>query len=170
MNKERFMSQVEEVKNNVSVPHEKGIHVVQTVTIDRPVEELYNFWQNPTHLPEVFKYVESVQPLVDNRAHWVLKLPAGLKTEFDAEVYTDIPNEVISWRSLPGSSLQNAGSVRFRPNLTEDGTEVQLTIEVVPPGGGLGRAVLELFGAAPAQYVGQFLQDFKEVMETGEKP
>jgi uncharacterized membrane protein len=161
--------QMDQTAENVSVPREKGIHVVRAVTIDRPVEELYNFWHDPTNMPQIFKYVESVQITGLDRAHWKVKLPGGSTTEFDAEVYTDTPNEVISWRSLPGSDLQNAGSVRFKAAPPNRGTEVHLTLEFVPPGGAIGKAILKLFGETPQQYIGQFLREFKQIMETGEK-
>jgi uncharacterized membrane protein len=166
---EMNMSQSEAVSENVSVPREKGIHVVRAVTIDRPIHELYEFWHDLTRLPEVFKYVESVQMTGDNQAHWTIKLPDNTTTGFDAEIYTDVPNEVVSWRSLPGSDLQNAGSVRFKPAPANRGTEVHLTLEFVPPGGAIGKALLNLFGEAPNQYIGQFLREFKQLMETGEK-
>jgi uncharacterized membrane protein len=153
----------------VSVPHQQGVHVTRAVTINRPIEELYTFWHNLTNLPRIMNYVESVEVTAENRSHWTLKLPGDLKVEFDAETYTDVPNEVISWRSLPDAQVQNAGSVRFRPAPGDRGTEISLTIEFVPPGGPLGQAVLNLFGEIPAQYVGQSLREFKQAMETGEK-
>src|SRR4051812_5294526 len=55
---------------HVSVPHETGIHVVRSVTINRPVEDLYNFWHEPKNLAQVLKYVESVRMSGDNHAHW----------------------------------------------------------------------------------------------------
>lgn len=154
---------------NVSVPAETGIHVVRAVTINRPAEDLYNFWRNPANLPSVMKYVDSVEYISPERAHWTINLPAGAKSEFDAEVYTDVPNEVISWRSLPGSQIANAGSIRFKPAPEGRGTEVTLTIEFVPPGGPLGQAVMKMFNDAPSQYIGQYLRDFKMIMETGEQ-
>jgi uncharacterized membrane protein len=168
----RMLGRNTAVKTNprrVSVPHQQGIHVVRAATIQRSIEDLYNFWRDPTNLPQVMSYIESVQVTGPNRAHWTIKLPGGKKAEFDVEVYTDIPNEVISWRSLPGSEIPNAGSVRFNAAPAGRGTEVHLTLEFVPPGGPLGQAILKLFGEAPAQYVGQFLREFKQVMETGEK-
>jgi uncharacterized membrane protein len=155
--------------DKVSVPHEKGVHVVRTITIDRPIEDLYHFWRETVNLPQVMQYIESIDMLGDNRAHWTIKLPGGMKAEFDAEKYTDVPNEVISWRSLEGADLQNAWAVRFRPAPDDRGTEVQLTVEFVPPGGAIGEAVFKLFGEAPSQYIGQYLREFKQVMETGEK-
>jgi uncharacterized membrane protein len=155
--------------NQGSVPRKQGFHVTRGITINRPVEDLYNFWRVPTNLPQVITYVESIQPTGDDRAHWTIKLPGGAKAVFDVEIYTDTPNEVISWRSLPESPIQNAWSIRFRPAPAERGTEVLLTIEFVPPAGPLGLAVLKLFGDVPAQYIGQYLRDFKQMMETGEK-
>jgi uncharacterized membrane protein len=153
----------------VSVPHEQGIHISRAMTIDRPAQDLYAFWHDPTNLPQVIKYIDSVQMIDDKSAHWTISLPGGLKTEFDVEVYTDVPNEVISWRSLPGSQVQTAGSVRFRPAPFGRGTEVHLTVEFVPPGGPIGQAVFKLFGEAPGQYINQYLRDFKQMMETGER-
>jgi uncharacterized membrane protein len=159
----------EATSDNVSVPHEQGVHVVHAVTINRPIEDLYNFWHDFSNLPQVMTYVESIEPLGDNRTHWTLKLPGGKKVEYDAETYTNVPNEVISWRSLPDSEFQNAGSVRFRAAPADRGTEVKLTVEFMPPAGPIGQALLKLFGEIPAQYVGQYLREFKQMMETGEK-
>jgi len=161
------------VKTNlerVSVPHNQGIHVARAVTINRSAEDLYNFWHEPGNLPKVIGYIDTIEIVGENRAHWKLKLPGGAPLEFDVEMLTDVPNEVMSWRSLEGAPVQNAGSVRFKPAPAGKGTEVHLTIEFVPPGGILGEAILKLFGVAPNQYVGQMLRDFKAMMETGEKP
>ncbi len=154
---------------SVSVPHEEGIHVVRAVTIQRPAEQLYAYWHDLSNMPQIFKYVESVQPIDNVRSHWTMKLPTQQKVEFDSELYTDVPNEVISWRSLSGAELKNAGSVRFEPAPDKQGTEVRLTVEFVPPAGALGKALLSMFTAAPSEYIGQFLREFKQYMETGEK-
>src|SRR5690606_3826133 len=121
------------------------------------------------NLPQVINFIESVQFTGSNRAHWTIKLPGGMKSEFDVEVYTDVPNEVISWRSLPESQIQNAGSIRFRPAPGNRGTEVHLTLEFIPPGGPLGKAAMKMFDDVPGQYISQYLREFKQIMETGEK-
>lgn len=155
---------------SVSVPHEQGIHVERAITIDRPVEDLYNFWRDPANMPQVMGYVESIEPIGKNRTHWTIKSPVGgMKVEFDSEIYTDTPNEVISWRSLPGSQVQNAGSVRFKPAPAGRGTEVHLKVEFVPPGSPLAQVVLKLFGDVPNQFFAQSLRELKQMMETGEK-
>lgn len=149
---------------------EKGVKVVRAVTVNRPIHDLYLFWRDFTNLPRVMHYVESVQPIGENRSHWVIQLPNGSKSEFDTELYTDVVDEVISWRSLEGSELQNAGAVRFRPAPADRGTQVELTVEFIPPGGIIGEALMKLFNDAPSQYIGQYLREFKSIMETGETP
>jgi len=147
---------------------DKGIKVVKSATVDRPIEELYAFWHDPANYPTVMDYIESVQITGDKTAHWKIKLPGGIKSEFDVEVYTDVPNEVISWRSLEGSEVETSGSVRFRPAPPGRGNEVQLTVEFVPPAGAIGQALMKLLGDVPAQYIAKYLYQFKQKMETGE--
>ncbi len=147
---------------------DKGVKVTKSITIDRPIEDLYAFWQDLTNLPSVMDYVKSIQVTGDT-SHWTIQLPGGVQTEFDAGVYNEVANEVIAWRSLEGSELQNAGSVRFKSAPGTRGTEVQLTVEFIPPAGIIGQALVKLFGDVPAQYIGQYLREFKQQMETGEK-
>jgi uncharacterized membrane protein len=154
----------------VSVPHEQGVHVERSTTVFRPVEEVYAFWHDPARLAETIGAIRSADRVGDNRIHFQLDLPAGMESDFDAEVYTDEPNEVISWRSLEGSPVQAAAAVRFRPAPADRGTEVTLNVEFVPPAGALGKALLTLFGEAPNKFVDQVLRESKAMLEAGELP
>lgn len=156
--------------NQISVPHRQGIHATKTVTIDRSAEDLYNFWHLPANLPQIMRYLDEVTVTGASTAHWKLKLPGGIKVEVDVETVNDVPYEVISWRSIPGSQLENAGSVRFRTAADGRGTDMTLTVEFVPPGGPLAQAVISLFGDLPNEYIGEFATDFKRFMETGARP
>jgi uncharacterized membrane protein len=88
--------------------------------------------------------------------------------EWDAETIEDRPNELIAWRSLPGSDVRNAGTVRFQPAPGGRGTEVRVMLEYHPPLGKLGSKVAMLFREEPGQQVYDDLRHFKQVMETGE--
>lgn len=157
------------VKTNpeaVSVPHQQGVHVQKSVFVNRSPSELYQFWRNFENLPRFMDHLESVTVLTPNRSHWVAKAPAGMKVEWDAEIVNDVPGEVIGWRSLANAQVANAGSVRFRPALSGQGTEVTVTLEYVPPAGPLGVAVANLFGTNPEQQVEEELNRFKQLMET----
>ena len=80
----------------------------------------------------------------------------------------DRPNELIAWRSLEGSQVENSGSVRFEPAPGDRGTIVRVEINYTPPGGALGSLVAKLFGEEPGQQAQDALRCFKQLMETGE--
>ena len=94
--------------------------------------------------------------------------PAGKTVEWDAETTEDRTNEVIAWRSLPGSKIYNAGEVRFARAPGDRGTELRVTLEYDPPFGKFGSKVAMLWREEPGQQVADDLRHFKQVMETGE--
>ena len=153
--------------DNVSVPAGRGVKVEKSVTINRPPEELYRFWRNFDNLPQFMNHLESVTTSAGDRSHWVAKGPAGTSVEWDAEVYNDKPNEMIAWRSLEGSQVDNAGSVHFEP-AAGGGTEVRVVLKYDPPAGKLGAAVARLFGESPAQQIEDDLNRLKQLIESGE--
>lgn len=148
-----------------SVGRGQGVKLEKSVTINRPVDELFSFWRDFENLPRFMDHLESVQVIDSRRSHWVAKAPAGQRVEWDAEIHNEIPNELIAWRSLPGSEIANAGSVHFRPSPSGQGTEVRVVLSYEPPAGRLGDAVAKLFGEAPSQQVEDDLRRFKQVME-----
>ena len=111
-----------------SIGRGEGIRVEQAVTINRPREEIFRFWRNFENLPRFMDHLESVRVLNDRQSHWVAKGPAGVNVEWDAEIVNDIPNEVIGWRSLEGSDVDNGGSVRFEPS-GNGGTMVRISMQ-----------------------------------------
>ncbi len=151
-----------------AVRQQQGIHVVKAITINRSPEEIYQFWHNFENLPRFMSHLASVQVMDGQRSHWKAKAPAGMTVEWDAEIIDDTPNERISWRSLEGSDVPNAGSVRFKPAAGGRGTVVTVEIQYEPPGGKLGTAIAKLFGEEPEGQVQDDLRAFKQVMEIGE--
>ena len=153
-------------------PHEyfnRGIHVVETVTVNRTPWELFAFWRDFTNLPRIMRNLESVTCRDGTRSHWVAKGPAGARVEWDAEIINEEPNALIAWRSLGNAEVDNAGSVRFVP-AGDRGTEVKVVIDYIPPAGRVGAAVAKLFGSDPAAEIREDLRNFKRIMETGEVP
>jgi uncharacterized membrane protein len=148
----------------VSVPADRGIKVEESIVINnRTPEELYQFWRNFENLPRFMNHLESVTAS-GNRSHWVAKAPAGTTVEWDAEVYNEKQGELIAWRSLEGSQVDNAGSVHFTP--AQGGTEVRVVLKYDPPGGVVGATVAKIFGEEPSQQIRDDLGRFKELMET----
>jgi len=93
-----------------------------------------------------------------------------MSVRWDAEILQDREGEWIAWRSLPGSQVENSGSVRFTPAPGARGTEVRVQMEYLPPAGQMGRVLAMLFGEEPEQQIREDLRRFKQLMETGEIP
>jgi len=152
----------------VSVPHEQGLHVEQSIFIARPRSELYDFWRNLSNLPRFIPYLKSVSEMGDRYSHWVANGPFGLiQLKWDAEIINEIEDEVIAWRTLPGSMLAHAGSVRFEPSPDNLGTIVRVEMEYAIPGGKIGHTLTEMLGAGPDAEITESLECFRTLMETG---
>jgi uncharacterized membrane protein len=143
--------------------------VRKTVTINRPLEELYAVWQDLERLPEFMEHVQSVTRDGGNHSHWVVKGPAGRTYEWDAEMSLDPPH-LIAWRSMPGSDVQHDGEVQFLAAPDNRGTEVRVALRYDPPAGDTGAMLAKLFGNEPAQQLNTDLYRFKQLMEVGHIP
>jgi len=151
-----------------SVEAGRGFKIEKSVIVDRPPQELYRFWRDLSQLPQIMSNLEEVRELDARRSHWKAKLALGTTAEWDAEIINDRPNELIAWRSVEGSQVDNAGSVRFVPAPGKRGTEVHVELRYSPPGGPIGAAIAWLFGESADQQVYDDLRAFKQVIETGE--
>jgi len=149
------------------VPHGGGSRVEAVQTINRDREELYRFWRDFENLPSFMDYLESVETLDERRSRWTLKLPIGT-LEWQAEIYNEVPNELIAWRSLPESRVQHAGSVRFSDATGGRGTIVRAEINYAPPLGRLGEAAALLMPQEPGRLATDALRKLKQLMEAGE--
>lgn len=148
---------------------EKGVHVEQSMLIQKPAEELYRFWRNLENLPGIMTHLESVTRTDERRTHWVITTgKLGLRLEWDAEVTADEPNTRIAWRSLPGSQVDTIGEVRFEKAPGDRGTYVHAAMSYVPPAGKLGHVLAWLVNETPQQQMRDDLRNFKRVMEIGE--
>ena len=145
-----------------------GIKVERSMTVYRPREEVYRFWRDFQNLPHFMKHLEEVQVSENGTSHWVARAPLGARVEWDAEITEERENELISWRSLPGSLIENSGTVRFKDAPGGRGTEVHIALKYNPPGGSASAAFAKLFGEEPSLQVREDLRRFKEVIEAGE--
>ena len=146
----------------------QGIHAKASCVVNRAPEEVYQFWRNFQNLPRFMRHLESVEDHGDGRSRWKAKGPAGMEVEWDATIIADVPNEVITWRSLENSDVDNAGAVRFERAAGNRGTIVKVNLQYTPVGGALAAAVAKLFGEEPQQQLDDDLRRFKQVMEIGE--
>jgi uncharacterized membrane protein len=145
-----------------------GIHVQQTITVDRSPEEVYGFWRNFENLPTFMRHLASVETIDDRRSRWRAEGPAGATASWEAELVEDQADRRIAWRSVGRPDIYNVGSVQFERASGGRGTVVRVDIQYAPRGGAIGRAIAGLFGKAPRQLIENDLRRFKQVMEVGE--
>ncbi|MGL6342820.1 MAG: SRPBCC family protein [Waterburya sp.] len=147
-----------------------NIQVEKTVTINRPANELYNYWRNLTNLPNFMKHLKSVTNIdqTGQKSHWVANAPLNLNVEWDAQIVKDEPEHLIAWSAIDNSDIDNCGFVRFQPATGNRGTEVKVVLEYQPLGGTFTNIIAKLFGESPQEQIGDELNRFKQLMETGE--
>ena len=92
------------------------------------------------------------------------------RVEWDAEIINEIENQVIGWRSLPGSDVTMAGSVNFDRVRNGRATRVLVRLQYAPTAGRAGALVARLFGREPSQTIREDLRRFKQLLEAGEVP
>jgi uncharacterized membrane protein len=140
----------------------------KSLIIDRPAVDLYQSWRNFEQLPRFMRNLESVKVGADGRSQWVAKTPAGVTVKWEAEIVADTPGQLISWRSVEGSEINNSGSVNFRPAPGNRGTIVTVDLNYDLPGGGVTNTLAKVLREDPVALAQESLRLFKQVMEVGE--
>jgi uncharacterized membrane protein len=149
---------------------ERGIHVRESVRLEKPVADVYRFWRRLENLPRFMTHLYHVTETPDGKSHWIACGPAGLAVEWDAEIINEVENQVIGWRSLPGSDVVTAGSVNFDTAREGRSTQVSVHLQYAPPAGKAGALIASLFGREPSQTIREDLRHFKQLLEAGEIP
>lgn len=151
--------------------HTEPIHLSEALTIDRHRDELYGFWRDADNLPKFMRFLEAVRKVDDRHIEWLARIPGDLGTlRWETEIVEDQPGETISWRTLPGSDLEETGSIRFEEALGGRGTVVRMEVDYRPPGDGVGRLAAKLLNPAFSELLREDMRRFKSLMETGEVP
>jgi uncharacterized membrane protein len=145
----------------------RGSLVRSSIAIGRPVGEVYAFWRDFENLPRFMKHLASVRDLGGGRTRWRVEGPGGMQAEWEAELVQERAAELLAWKSVPGSDVDNAGTVRFRAGRTPDETIVTVELRYAPPAGTLGKALLRLLRREPGQQLRDDLRRLKQVLETG---
>src|SRR5438093_5531668 len=104
--------------------------IEKTVEVDAPLNKVYNQWTQFEEFPKFMEGVEQVHQLDNKHLHWVAKV-GGKRKEWDAEIFEQVPDQRIAWRSITG--VRNSGIVSFTP-LPDNRTEVSLRLNYDPDG------------------------------------
>lgn len=141
-----------------------------SVTIGRPIEEVFTFWRNLENFAHFMKDLKEVRMIDSTRSHWTLELESGLQIEWETEVVAELPGRMISWQSLKGSEIKMEGTVSFLRAPADLGTMVLISLAYKIPGGKLTEIVTRITGEDPKTLILTNLRRLKAYMETGEVP
>jgi uncharacterized membrane protein len=147
----------------------RGFEVQKTIHVAAPVERVFAFWADFRNFPKFMSRVLEVEILDDSRSQWVVAGPAGWPVQWTAAVTRLVDNELVEWRTEPGSAVQHSGTVRFDAN-GGGGTRVHVQLEYQPPAGVFGHAVASFFAADPKSELDEDLMRMKSALETGRAP
>lgn len=144
--------------------------IVKTrLVVWRPAPQVYEAWRAFDRLPAILRHVDTVQVIDEQRSHWSVRAPGGKHVEWDAEITEDHPGEVLAWRSLEGSPVQQLGSLHFDP-WRDGGTLLRIDLRLLPPLGTAGTAVTALLQPLVEREIHEDLRRFKRSLEAGEVP
>lgn len=152
--------------------HEAGqFEATASFSVRCSVQRAYREWRSFENLPRFMRHVKSVTPDTGSRSHqWVGGGPLGSRFRWRTEVVDDIENEMISWRSLPGSLVQNSGMIEFRQGAPDRGIVITLRMLYGFPAGAVGKTFATALGRSPEFTVREDLRRFKAFLEAGEIP
>jgi uncharacterized membrane protein len=143
-----------------------NINIRYTFTVNRPRQEVYNFWRKLENLPLFMSHLDNVQAITEKRSHWEAKIPGNIgNISWDAEIVNDVDGIVIAWQSVPGSTIDNAGKVEFEDAPDGRYTIVKVVISYLPPAGGVGMGLAKLLNPIFEKIVRKDVMGFKDYME-----
>jgi uncharacterized membrane protein len=132
--------------------------IEQSVDVNVPLKEVYNQWTQFEEFPNFMTGVKEVRQLGDKRLYWRAEV-AGREKEWETEIFEQLPDERIAWRSMSGP--KNSGMINFAA-LDPSQTRVSVKLNYDPEG------VLENIGdalGATRAVVSRDLNRFKEFIE-----
>lgn len=147
----------------------KAIEIHKTISIDAPVEKVFNYWSHPENFTDFMSHVHEVNRIGDGLYRWTVGGPAGFLVQWDAGITALDFNKLLAWKSLPGSIVEQEGITKFSPN-PDGSTLIDLKMSYNPPAGFLGHAIAELFGVDPKHEIDDDLMRMKTFLETGTTP
>ena len=136
-----------------------------SVTIQRPVEEVFRVYRDVQNLPRFLGDVMDIELIGPATSRWTIQGPLGIRTHWTMQVTEERINELIRYQTVTLPLLRTSWDIHFAPGSEAGETEVREVMKV--PLGRLGRAALALLGKFPAEEVHANLHRLQQVIETG---
>jgi len=136
-----------------------------TVTIRRPVEDVFGFYRDFTNLPRFLGDVMAVKQVGPATFEWTIQGPLGIRVNLNIKVTEERPNKLICYETVGVAGLKGSWEIHFATGSKPGETEVRGVMKI--PFGRLTRGALALIGKFPAEEQSSNLHRLKELLETG---
>lgn len=154
-------SAVDHLKNDKG----SNVNIRTSITINRPISEVYAFWRNLENLPKFMSHLESVKTISSTQSEWTAKGPAGIGSlSWRAEVIKEQKEKLLSWQSLDDAPVKNFGKVLFKA--IGSATEIEITVSYRAPLGIAGQGAAKLLNPIFEKIVHDDISGFKSYLET----
>ncbi|WP_281233942.1 YgaP-like transmembrane domain [Flavobacterium gelatinilyticum] len=145
-----------------------NVNIRVNSVINKPVNEIYAFWRNLENLPKFMNHLDSIRTISSTISEWTAKGPAGIgRISWNAEIIKDEKDQLLSWNSIEGSSIKNAGKVVFKPK--GNTTELDITISYHAPLGVAGESAAKLLNPYFEKLVKDDISNLKVYLESHEE-
>lgn len=146
-----------------------GQGVSRSITVGKPPTEVVASLRNPDTLDRILGDAIDVSVAeADDRYEWTWHGPLGRELRWETQLVED--ESGLRWETVNGARVSLDAAATVRPAPARQGTELTLRLTIDPPGGTVGDAVADRFGAVPASLAGAALDRFKSLAEAGEIP
>src|SRR5690606_30766799 len=156
-------------KLNIDGRKSEAVNIRTSIIVNKPREEVYKIWRNLNNLSLFMTHIKKVNVIDSIHSEWEAAIPLNnpMTIKWKAEIVKEIDNELLSWQSLPDSTIDNAGKVEFRDALGKQGTEITATIIYRPPAGNIGTGISKLFNPMFRKMVHDDILNFKNFIDSG---
>ena len=145
--------------------HPRNINVRASVIVNRPRAEVYAFWRKLENLPLFMKHLESVDEIDEFTSAWKVRIPGGLgHIRWEAEIVKEEEGTVLSWQSVQGASIRNAGKINFSDTPAQ-GTRIDALISYHAPLGRFGEEISHLLTPIFSEMIENDILGFKHFIE-----
>lgn len=145
--------------------HPRNINVKTSVIVNRPRAEVYAFWRHLENLPLFMRHLESVDEIDEYTSAWKVRIPGGFgHIRWEAEIVKEEEGSVLSWQSVPGATIRNAGKINFSDTPAQ-GTRIDALISYHAPLGAFGEGISHLLTPMFSEMIENDILGFKRYIE-----
>lgn len=139
----------------------------KSITINCPHDEVYSVWRDLEKLPLYLKHIKKVEKIDEKTYRWTAEF-SGQEFTWTAVITEDIPNRILSWRSVEPTDVENHGSVEFNELPGTESTRFDFNIFYRPAKTEMGSLIANVLTPVFKQKIRDDLRKFRDLVEIPE--